>query len=341
MKLMLDKKPVMEQRFLIRAFQEEDAAGVIECFADEYGSTYLNQQVYDPEYIAGRCRSGSLLFAVAQTSDHEIAAIIGASLQGHFSNVAEIGMYIIKRQYRSFKIGMPLIQHLLAMIENLGHTFTALHTHFSTVSVKAQVQLQRLGFVPCGFEFCRFDNNILLHNCDNGMNLKQSLAIAVKKMGKQDVDTLYVPDVHRNFVSQIYSRIGVKFRLAENPNNAAVPENSDIDTEYDRIHQVCTIFVEKTGQDLARSVKAILSSLEDQPGYTANLYLNLVDRAAVRGFNELLALGFYLAGLQPLCPGGEYLVMHNPLKVALVARDVRIAGEFTSLLNYVGRYMDE
>ncbi|MEQ8176162.1 MAG: hypothetical protein ABRQ26_13970 [Syntrophomonadaceae bacterium] len=95
MNMMLEEKAAVEQRFYFRAFRDGDAAGVIECFEDEYGRTYLNQQVYDPSYIAGRCRDGNLIFVVAQAANGEIAGILGSSLEGHFRNIAEIGMYII------------------------------------------------------------------------------------------------------------------------------------------------------------------------------------------------------------------------------------------------------
>lgn len=337
--MMLEEKAAVEQRFKIRPFKDGDAAGVIECFEDEYGRTYLNQQVYDPNYIAGRCRADSLIFVVAQAVDGEIAAIIGSSFEGHFKDIAEIGMYIIKRKFRSLDIGPPLIRYLLSVVENQQRKLSALHTHFSTVSARAQAQFHKTDFIPCGFEFSRFDNKILLHNCDNGRNLKQSLAIAVKKMRKGDAGTLFVPEAHRDFTKQIYNRIGASYRLADgSAQTAAWHAKSHIELEMDTIHRVGTIFIERIGQDLSAVLYSILASLREQSGYSVNLYLNILDSASGWAFEELLQLGFFFAGLQPLCQSGEYIVMHNPLDIVLYPEDLRIAGDFPPILNYIGRY---
>lgn len=337
--MILEEKAAVEQRFKIRPFREGDAAGVIECFEDEYGRTYLNQQVYEPNYIAGRCRSGSLIFVVAQAPDGEIAAIIGASFEGHFQDIAEIGMYIIKRKFRSLNIGPPLIRLLLALVENQSLGRTAYHTHFSTVSARAQAQFNKMDFVPCGFEFSRFDNKILLHNCDNGKNLKQSLAIAVKNMNKKSAGTLFVPEIHRDFASRIYNRIGVEYRLAENTAHTPdLQQASHIEMEMDAIHRVGTIFLERIGEDLSGAINSIMTTLRKSSGYSANLYLSILDSASGWAFEELLQQGFFFAGLLPLCQSGEYLVMHNPLDIPLHLEDLRIAGEFPAILDYIGRY---
>jgi len=340
MNMMLEEKAATaEWRFIIRPFREEDAAGVIECFEDEYGRTYLNRQVYDPAYIMGRCRAGSLIFVVAETANGEIAAIIGASFEGHFQDIAEIGMYIIKRQYRCLNIGPPLIRYLLSMLENHKPKLTAYHTHFSTVSAKAQAQFHKMDFIPCGFEFSRFDNKILLHNGDNGKNLKQSLAIAVKNINKSSCGTFFVPEAHRDFVRRIYNRIGVEYRLAESAEQTdARQETSNIEVEMDSIHRVCTVFVDHVGKDLPLAVNSILAPLRKQPGYSLNLYLSILDSACGWAFGALLQLGFFFAGLQPLCRPGEYIVMHNPLEIPLNPDDLRIAGDFPAILNYIGRY---
>lgn len=339
MNMMLEEKSAVERHFSFRPFREEDATGVIECFQDEYGRTYLNQQVYDPSYIAGRCRAGTLIFVVAQTTGGEIAGIIGASLEGHFKNIAEIGMYIIKRKFRSLDIGMPLIKLLLALVDNHAGRLTACHTHFSTVSAKAQAQFHKLDFVPCGFEFSRFDNDILLHNCDNGRNLKQSLAIAVKKMNKNSSGTLFVPEAHRELARKIYDRIGVKYVLAENgAQTPALEHSSHIDIDIDATHRVATVFIERIGQDLLVAVNSIITSLIKTPGYSVNLYLSILDSASKWAFEELSQKGFFFAGFQPLCYSGEYLVMHNPLEITLFPEDLRIAGGFPLLLDYIGRY---
>ncbi|MEN6390886.1 MAG: hypothetical protein ABFD04_10765 [Syntrophomonas sp.] len=338
MNMMLEEKAAVEQSFYFRAFQDGDAAGVIECFEDEYGRTYLNQQVYDPSYIAGRCRDGTLNFVVAQAANGEIAGILGSSLEGHFQNIAEIGMYIIKRKFRCLDIGPHLIRLLMALVEERAPKLTAYHTHFSTVSAGAQTQFHKMGFVPCGFEFSRFDNSILLHNGDNGKNLKQSLAIAVKKMSKNSCGILFVPEPHRDFARQIYNRIGVEYSLAESSaQTLARQRTSRIEIDMDAEHRVGTIFIERIGKDLSATIKSIIAPLRKQPGYSASLYLSILDSASGWAFKEFRQQGFFFAGLQPLCQSGEYLVMHNPLDIPLHPEDLRVAGDFPALLDYIGR----
>lgn len=323
-----------------RKFREGDEEGMISCIRDEYGDTYFRRGLYDPEYIRNRAKDGSIVFLVAVADDNEIAGMMILKEYYPRESACEIASQIFRKKYRGYGMAVPFFEYgLEILLSGFYSAILCLPVMFHNVT---QRLLQRLKMHATGLMLNVFDISRVVHSYHNGRNKKHSQGIQVRALEKKDVGTLYIPEEHAVFCRCIYGTLGAVCRIAEIEEQDTeeepyeeFPTHSQLDYANDDVQKSLEIRVCQVGRDLEKQITQLYTRYPLKGRQTAVLLLNCNDAGAVWGYEVLKKMGYFFAGLRPLCGEREYMVMHHPGKVKIYFRDYCTSGEFDALVKYI------
>ena len=91
--------------------------GMLACIREEYGDTYIDKRVYDLNWLMEETIAGRLLTAVAFTGSGEAAACICLRENPPFYGVGDLCMHVVRKAYRGYGIGTPLVAWIIGMPE--------------------------------------------------------------------------------------------------------------------------------------------------------------------------------------------------------------------------------
>ena len=313
-----------------REFRPADVSGLIACIRDEYDSTYLKPEFYDPDFILSGVTQGLFHFLIAE-AEGRIVAALGLKLNPPYDTMCEWITGVVLKEYRRFGIMNVLFQMALEEMKTMpgisaGYGFSVTYHDIS------QRAMGRLGFVPCGFLLSVLAIQNICHSYGRDRNMKHHHIIIVRRQEKEDAGTIYVPAEHRDITSRVYASLGVSVLIASD----FVPlyGESCCRAENDAGQASCTIWVEASGTDLAERITCLEREYQ-KPDQTFNIFLNVSDERAVAAYQELRKLGYFFAGWRPVCGRRELMVLHNPGRVQLDFASLVIAEAGEYLRAYV------
>lgn len=319
-------------KVVYREFRTADALGLIACIRDEYDSTYLKPDFYDPDFIVSGVDKGTFHFLVAE-AEGKIAAALGLKFNLPYDTMCEWIAGVVLKDYRRFGIMNVLFRMALDKMASIpgisaGYGFSVTYHDIS------QRAMGRLGFMPCGFLLSVLAIQNISHSYVRDGNIKHHHIIIVRRQEQDDVGTIYVPAVHEGIARRVYASLGVSVVVASD----LVPlyGKSHCRVENDAGQASCTIWVEESGMDIAECVNGIEMEYQ-QPNQTFNVFLNVSDERAVAAYQELRKLGYFFTGWRPVSGPREIMVLHNPGRVPIdfAALSIAEAGEY--LREYVAK----
>lgn len=324
----------------LRQYREGDEEGMISCIRDEYENTYFRRELYDSEYIRKKAKEGGIVFLVAVTDRGEIAGMMILKEFYPRESACEIASQILRKKYRGFGLAMLFFEYGMGiLLSRLYAAALCLPVMFHNVT---QRLLQRLKMHATGMLLNVFDLNHIVHSYNNGRNKKHSQGIMIRALEKKDAGTLYIPEEHGVFCRCIYGALGAVGRIVEIDEQDAeaepyeeVPTCSEIEYINDNVQHSLEIRVFRIGRDLEHRITELYMRYPLRGRQTAVLFLNCNDAGAVWGYGILKKMGYFFAGLKPLCGGPEYMVLHHPGKVKIYFRDYYTDGEFDALVRYI------
>lgn len=298
------------------------------CLREEYGDTYIDRKVYDRAWLENEAAAGRLVCALAQTDAGEPAACLCLKESPPFYGVGDLSMHVVRTGFRGFGLGTTLVHWLMARPE--ATRFTAIGSHNATFHVLSQKESYAGGLRPCGILFSLYRSEGFVHSHAN-VGRKLSYAVAVRPQGVSEA-ALCPPEAHRDFLLDYYHQVGTAVRLlaAEGPADVSRLEVLD-----DMVHNSLLVSVTRCGADLGEQVAWLLEERASRPLQTATVCLDLTDTAAPWGCEQLCALGFFFAGVQPFCQRRHYLLLHHPMGVEIPFDEMLVAPEYEGLFRYV------
>lgn len=95
------------------------------------------------------------------------------------------------------------------------------------------------------------------------------------------------------------------------------------------------IRIQRAGQDLPDRMRELHSHFPLKGKQTAGVFLNCNDPGAVWACEMLEAMGYFFAGMKPLCSQREYLILHHPGEVKIYFDDYQATEEFRQLIRHI------
>lgn len=307
------------------------------CMREEYGDTYSDTRVYDVDALERMAAEDRLITSAALREDGEPVAVINLKECPPFEGVGDLSMHVVRRPFRSYGVGTPLVRHIVNLPEADG--LTAVVSHSATYHSIAQHESFRAGLRPCGALYGLHINALLSHSFEK-VGVKQTFLVAACPKGKRQAGVLFLPEEHRDFAADCYRRMGVAFRMAEELPPLA--ESSRLQLSQDGTHQTLMGTVDVCGMDLKERVNPLLEYWRGRcPLETVTVFLNGTHPTAGRGYRLLRELGFRFAGIHPLCRNGEYVILHHPMGVAVPFEQMHVDDSYRTVFDYLKAHFDD
>jgi len=318
---------------VFREYREGDEEGMIACIREEYGETYFKRDFYDPRYLRKQAKDGTIIFLVAQTEENEIAGMMILKRFYPEEDMCEMASQIFKKKYRGYGIAEPFIEYGLALL--LAENYSAAYALPVLFHSMTQRILYRQGFKAAGFMLNVFDMDTVKHSYDRDRNRKHSQGIQIMAVKKRDAGMVFIPEEHWKFCQNVYDSLGVAYKISDGKKGAPVWERSEIAFANNERQSSLEIRVRKIGRDLIYRVRQLHTIFPLKGKQTANILLNCNDDHAVGAYRMLRRMGYFFAGLKPLCSEREYMVLHHPGEVEIYFEEYALSNGFGQIMQYI------
>lgn len=296
-----------------------DAEQIVSLVRTVYGDNYSFPWFYDVGFVRSLAARDNAFVTVAER-DGEVVSLLVAEEDERFPGTLLLGSLMTAPGDRTR--GAAELTHRFLLEGCDLSRFRSISLVASTAHTVSQHLAASFDFDACGMVLNGFLCGRIPLGVEPLASEKRSDIIAVKNLGVTDVGVLHVCERLRKPVAQIYSSLGVSFRLSDagtagperDGSAAGSAEESQRGTELVTFAQPTRrnvdIVVRYVGADAPARVRAALASIVDDPLLSVQVYVSLMRPGAVALSNALLADGFRFCGVKPL-GFGEYVLFNK------------------------------
>jgi len=332
-RLQLLKKIDFEVRFM----RSSEAIEVAKSIYNAYGYSYFYGYAYYPDRIIDLNESGQMISAVALTSDGRIAGHC-AIFNPQNSGVAEIGLAVVRPEFRGQGCMLKLTEFLLNQAESKG--LKGLHLRAVTAHTFSQQVADRLEFTACGILLGYVASSVSFKEIAEQLSQRETFVVAYRYLQKPVDLKIYAPPQHRSFIAKLYENLGVNAV-------AAVPENSLqtglVEESVFRIKSsvfapagVAVIEISRYGQNIVAEIRNVLKQLCLKHYDLILMYLNMSDIGTFYLTKEFEKLGFFFSGILPGGVDGEALILQYLNNVPIDYERIKLhSGMGREILDYI------
>lgn len=300
-----------------------------------YGQTYDVRWVYEPAEVGARIAAGTYVACIAESPAGDLLCHIGMSLAAAGDAVGHSGQAVTLPAARGQHLFTRTKRYLMDWARGRGlagmySEATAAHPY----SQKANIELGAhetgflLGWIPASVS----------NDAAGERRGRQSAALLYLKLNDGHERSVYVPERHREIVTQTIELCELRGTVTAPPADAAPPERTELHVEVDHDHNLALLTVLEPGADLEEVVGAERHHLFHRANLDA-VYIDLpLDRPATALLaDHLERLGVSYAGVFPNHrTDGDVLRMQSLHRVRVKADDVAVASDHgRELLGYV------
>jgi len=316
--------------YVIRPLHPEEALEICRCAYETYGYAY-EEYVYYPEKIVEMNDSGCMSSLVAVTETGEVMGHIAAKRKTPQDPIAELGVFFVRPEYRSRKIGGRLTAEMIRVAADSG--LRGLFVRAVAGHERSQKMAAASGFVDCGIMLGLIPPGVEFKGITGVIPQRQSALIQWLRLSTPRPRTLFVTDRYLPFIGPLYGRFGLPFALGD---NSFTPDpDTAISVTRTAILNVADIEVHKAGVDLVDQLRHQLRLLCLEQLPAVYLHLGLEQPYTRHCLPDIEALGFFFAGILPesldgrdaiilqylnnLCIDYDQIHLHSPESVELLA----------------------
>ena len=301
-----------------------------------YGESYDVRWVYDEVEVSSRLEAGTYIACVAESPEEELLCHVGLSIAAPGDTVGHAGQAVTMPVARGQHIFTRTKSFLMdwARGEGMAGMFseaTAAHPYSQRACVE-------LGAHETGFLLGWIPASVSNDAADVGRRGRQSAALFYTKLNDGLARQVYAPECHREVVARTLELCELRGTLTEPPEDAPLPERTELHVELDADHNLALLTVHTPGQDLEAVVSAERHHLFHRAGVDAiylDLPLEVPGTALVAGHLERLGVSY--AGVFPnRHTDGDVLRMQSLHCVNVSADDISVVSDHgKELLDYV------
>ncbi|MCR4754795.1 MAG: hypothetical protein K5868_04595 [Lachnospiraceae bacterium] len=312
-RITLKSREGLEKVFLMRPYKPGDEVGIKEIVMEEYGQSYFKKDFYNLEWIKRNALSDKYRFFVSEAD----GIVVGLEIFHVFADAEdylEPASQILLKDYRSYGLAAAMVDYTFEIAMKMEPS--ALFVHAVTFHISTQHVCGEYGMIPTGFRLGSFmtekmHNSYALGKCD-----KYSEGIMIYPVAKKNAGILYIPDEVGSFADKIYGRLGVEYDMADVPHaeeikaiRESMSAESRMDIKRDSDQRMVTVNVLKEGADIPSKMQEIIDSFEDKPYWVIQISLCTSSKGVYCLYDDLKKIGFFFAGLKPLCGDCERMYM--------------------------------
>ncbi len=295
-------------RYHIRPARQSDALEIARCAYAVYGYSY-EEFIYYPERVAELNRSGLLHSLVAINEEQILMGHCALKISPDNPDHAELGVLIVRPEYRRHGLGAALWQAGVDHARRLG--LHSVHVRSVTGHQASQAIARQIGFKDCALFLALFPRAVDLRQLGGRQPGKMSGML--QWIGLKTVPDRYLklPERYRKILNRLYRNNGITVVEQDPPATAGQPALLRIE-EFD-IFNVAVMSAELIGSDEPAAVAWLISGLRllcRKKMDAIYLLINLMQEGAATLVDSAADHGFILCGLFPHAfVSGDALVM--------------------------------
>lgn len=320
----------------VHVMRPEEALGVVECFYDCYGYTSIREDVYYPERLIERSQNGELFSVVVTAEDGEVAGFGALEFSESSPRAPECGMGVVKQKFRAMGIlerAMPF-----AVSHAIDQGFPGLRTREVTSHIFSQKGVHRMGFRDTGFVLGRCSKGLTFQGIEETRPLRESLVASYLPLGTPSLRTVFVPQEHREIITEIYDQAGIPVTVETPGVVASMADDTSVVLSVSGYALYASVHVPTIGKDALLRLRHETRKLHRLGIEVINVYLNASDPSAPALAEALKGSGFFFCGIWPGNESGDEMILVHLGRTVIEYEAIKLYSEFAQgLLAYVRR----
>jgi len=321
---------VSEKEIIFEEYKASDHDAFVACINDFYRGGYPYPQYLDKNDIQELLASGDLIITVARCDGKIVGTSAAQRLRGMFEGSVLLLLRSVLEEMQRKGIGTRQEYYLLSLVRERFPEALSLYADVMTHSSASQKTMLRQGFVLCGLRLMLYKNELIVPKLNYGIGTKMTQAVYCKSTGEGSV-MLFAPEEHREFIAGIYGALGTKCAFVEGDRDTGV----SFSVKDKAVHQSIELKVDNGTQALDELCDTLNAYFDK--GYTAVVYLNMLNPNCETVYRRLTEMNFYFSGVKPLSEKGEYLLMAQTDNCVNSFEDIQLPEEEKEILNYILR----
>ncbi len=319
-----------------RYLEPGEGSILTEAIRAAYGDTYDVRWVYDEAEVEARLTAGTYVSWVAESAEGELLCHEGMSLAAAGDAVGHSGQAVTMPAARGQHLFTRTKQHLMDWAAKRG--LAGMYSEATAAHPYSQRANLELGAHETGFLLGWIPASVSNDAATDQRPRRQSAALFYTKLNDGHERDVYAPARHREIIGQTLELCELRGTLADPPEDAQMPERTNLHIEIDEDHNLALITAIEPGADLETAVAAERHHLFHNKCLDAvYLDLPLENPATSLLANHLERLGVSYAGVFPNNrTDGDVLRMQSLHRTRITADDISVVSDHgRELLDYV------
>ena len=328
-----DESPIEGAVITIRETEDGDLWDVCRALYREYGLTYPNESVYDPESFAELIRRPNVHSIVAYTDQGLLAGHHAIVEDQNLPGLYEMGMAVVNSRIRHCGVFSRLIEANEAYYREHIHRGIA----FSDATIfHPYTQQTRLkyGYSACGFNF-NFNPPETLQGTFTKNRYYTSAAMAAL-VPDRSPKTVFLPKELAELAAKIYGNLELP-RSYDFTGGVAEGETV-AHSSYFAKQNIGRLVVEHIGADCREMLAQQLYNFRRNGTVSLKLYLPMEEPGLIGIYEEAKKYGFFISGILPNLEYGDLLQLCTTFGNVIHYETMVTIGPFTELLEMIRKF---
>ena len=286
----------------IRRLKIEDIPQLINCIKRCYGESYPFHEMYDPAALQKMVEKKLMYSVVAQHPDGHLIGHCALTFDSAHNTSPEAGKMVVDPDFRGHHIAESMAKMRIDIAKELN--LVGFWTDCVTNHPYSQDEMIAFGAQETGVLLGAAPSREMA-GLQNFTDTRMSFLSCYLPL-KEQVNTIYLPENHIDFVIDLAKRVKVNRIIAKS--NAIGNGQSEYSVTVNPATQMANIKVQHIGEDFSSIMNNELTQLESQNLAFIMLNLPMSQEASALAFTQLEKLGFFWGAWLPnYSAQGDYL----------------------------------
>jgi len=329
-----DNEVIENAVITIRPPKREEILGISRAFYNEYGLTYLREDIYYPERFYACINKGQIYSTIAVDQNGGFAGHLASLKWDHLPGIWECSMAVVNGRYRGAGVFTKLMEENLRFMKNEanGKTYISCCVTSHPYSQKTHV---KYNFFPCGFLFNGVPPDALSSSfLKEGQYTHEAYAAIVYDFSER---TVYFPEELIKPASFIYNGLKLPRTLITDDVEPQV-EHTCSTWSYSTGTRTGSVVISAIGKDYAKRLRSDVFELRTRGAEMISLNINVCTPGFVRLYEAAKAEGFFFTAVIPNAEMGDIFVMQKLLKKNVIYDELITVEPFTTMLEMIREF---
>ena len=328
-----------KQEVRFRPYKTSDFKMYLECVQAFYKDGYPYKEYLQETRLHQKIIEKELFVTVGETEDGKIISIVAAILQtGSFTNSILFMLRNVLPEYSGVGIASKQLDYMIEQLPKQFPNAESVYADVVTYNSISQQSLIHRGYVLCGMRLMLYKNEIMVPNLtyDAGTKLTQTVYCLNLKNGIQK--TIYVPEEHKERISSIYQKLGVKAECLD-MSDCIQEDNFKKQNHFQFTlmpeHEKAEWMIQEVSNNFVKEITISFEQYEKMEHRTAVVYLNMCDSHCKTAWDYFRRKGFYFSGVKPLNQEYEYIMLSDTKHCNEQFKNIVLCEGEACLLEYI------